>query len=339
MTTVIYDKLLICNMLMGGFALCNREMILLLFARGMMRMEKGLLKILLMMFLCVIVARIPVFADEQVVYVVVYEHWNDNDKHVYHTSDQCHYYKDATSEKQMMTKSDAEKKGYELCSNCKDKNYSAVYEVGETVEASFDDEVSIGDDDVPKTTKNSDSVLTTSNSTTTKATTTKTTTSTPASSDSSKGKDLLTESQRRQKYASKTNPKKGAKVTIPARPGFNGYVYADFGKFNTYASENKLGYTPVYLICSVKDIVAFTDYGNSYRVAMLVNDCEGYQWYIRANVAKDKFDQFKTSYAGKDVYICGTYAGYSGVLNRPMIDVASIIDQKTSVAAGIVAFQ
>lgn len=233
-------------------------------------------------------------------------------------------------------------------------------EIETTVIASFgdEDEISVGDSK-SKTTKTSDSTVTTgnatttatdkaatesdnsssSNSTTTKATTTKTTTSTPASSDSSKGKDLLTESQRRQKYASKTNPKKGTKVTIPARPDFNGYIYADYGKFNTYASENKLGYTPVYLICSVKDIVAFTDYGNSYRVAMLVNDCEGYQWYIRANVAKDKFDLFKTTYAGKDVYICGTYAGYSGVLNRPMIDVASIIDQKTSAAAGIVAFQ
>lgn len=138
--------------------------------------------------------------------------------------------------------------------------------------------------------------------------------------------ELLSEKQRRTKYASKTNPAKGQKPTQQARPAYNEYLYADFGTYNSYASENKLGGTPIYLLGTIMDIVPFKDLGSTYELALMVNDCDGYQWYMRTDIAKSNLDLFKGNYLGKAAYIYGNYAGYSGVVNRPMMDAKIIID-------------
>ena len=56
----------------------------------------------------------------------------------------------------------------------------------------------------------------------------------------------------------------------------------------------------------------------------MVNDCDGYQWYMRATCLKDNFELLKSEINGKAAYIYGTYAGYSGVTNRPMMDVKNV---------------
>lgn len=165
--------------------------------------------------------------------------------------------------------------------------------------------------------------------TTTSSGSTKTTTS---SGSKPLGVELLTQSQRRSRYGSKTNPKRGTKPATTARPASNGYLYADFGTFNGYNSENNLGGTPIYLLGTVMDIVPFLENNNpatgakQYRVAILVNDCDGYQWYIRAYVAKDKLEQLKATMLGQAGYIYGGYAGYSGVMSRPMMDATIFVN-------------
>ena len=52
-----------------------------------------------------------------------------------------------------------------------------------------------------------------------------------------------------------------------------------------------------------------------------MNDCDGYQWYMRAPIDKTKYDLFRSQFLGKSGYIYGVYSGYSGVTNRPMLDV------------------
>lgn len=273
-----------------------------------------------------------IYANEQIVYVVNYETWKDSDKHAYHLSEDCHYYRNASSSKGSMTKSQAESLGYKLCDNCRKRNYAPVY-----TETSTDDNAitqQLGQ------IENNSVVDTSGNGTVT-----------TASSQNNEGiskrsavenmesvaylsnvtelgveRELLSEKQRRAKYASKTNPKMKAFVPSVGRPNANGYQYADFGRFNSYASENGLGYTPIYLLGTVMDIVPFTENNLYYRVAMLVNDCDGYQWYMRSYVNKSKLDLFKATFNGKPLYIYGGYAGYSGVLNRPMMDATIIID-------------
>lgn len=134
---------------------------------------------------------------------------------------------------------------------------------------------------------------------------------------------LMTQSQKRSRFRSKTNPKRGEKVVTPAyKPNFNGFTYADFGTCNSYNSENGLGGSPVYLLGTIMGIEKVYENALYYGTAILVNDCDGYQWYMRADIAKDKYDLFKNSFLGKSGYIYGRYAGYSGVTDRPMIDVA-----------------
>jgi hypothetical protein len=108
------------------------------------------------------------------------------------------------------------------------------------------------------------------------------------------------------------------------------YVYADFGTFNSYNSENGMGGTPVYLIGTIMQIEKVSYNALQFQVVLLVNDCDGYQWYMRADVNKAEFETYKALYLGKSGYIFGIYSGYSGVTNRPMMDVALIVPSAVS---------
>ena len=144
---------------------------------------------------------------------------------------------------------------------------------------------------------------------------------TASSSDSDGYKVLLTDKQRASKFKSKTNPKMGATpITLP-RPASAGFPYADFAKYNDYNSDNHLGGTPIYLLGTVMDVQPVKEGDSDYKVAVMVNDCDGYQWYVRVNCSKAKYDLMKNEILGKAGYIYGTYAGYSGVTNRPMMDM------------------
>ena len=170
----------------------------------------------------------------------------------------------------------------------------------------------------------STSKTTKSSSKTTKTTKTTTRSSGSSSSDSKGNKLLMTESQRRNKFRSKTNPKRGLKPDSIKRPDSNGFMYADFGMCNSYNSDNGLGGTPIYLLGTIMDIQKVYENDLYYGTVLLVNDCDGYQWYMRAEINKLKYDMFRKDYLGKSGYIYGRYSGYSGVTNRPMMDVTVI---------------
>ena len=133
---------------------------------------------------------------------------------------------------------------------------------------------------------------------------------------------LMTQSQRRKKFASKTNPKRDTKVlTLTYKPNFNGFTYADFNTCNSYNSENGLGGRPIYLLGTITDIEKVYENTMYYGTAICVNDVDGYQWYMRADIVKAKYDLFRNSFLGKSGYIFGIYSGYSGVTDRPMMDI------------------
>ena len=133
---------------------------------------------------------------------------------------------------------------------------------------------------------------------------------------------LMTQSQRHKKFASKTNPKRDTKVvTVAYKPNFNGFTYADFSTCNSYNAENGLGGHPIYLLGTITDIEKVYENTLYYGTAICVNDVDGYQWYMRADIAKDKYDLFRNSFLGKNGYIFGIYSGYSGVTDRPMMDI------------------
>ena len=134
----------------------------------------------------------------------------------------------------------------------------------------------------------------------------------------------MTESQRRKRFRSKTNPKRGTKPATPIRPASGGFSYANFGTYNSYSTENHIGRVPIYLLGTIMDVQAVRQSGNSYNVDVMVNDCDGYQWQMRCTCDKSKYEVMKAQLLGKNAYIYGTYAGYSGVSNRPMMDMTVV---------------
>ena len=146
------------------------------------------------------------------------------------------------------------------------------------------------------------------------------------SGNSSSGKELMTQKQRRNRFMSKTNPKRNSKPVSQPKANSAGFSYAYFGTYNSYNSDNSLGGTPIYLLGTVMDMAPAKESGSLYSVAVMVNDSDGYQWYMRAKCDKSKYELFKKELMGKSAYIYGTYAGYSGVTNRPMMDMISVIE-------------
>lgn len=261
---------------------------------------------------------VNVYADDPTVYVTK-SGWENVT--VYHTNENCISITNSDGVYKSFPESEAKNMGFSLCKNCASgktedattKNVETVTKEEVTeVTASFEDEAATASES-KKSSKSSNSSSKSSNSNS-------------SSKSSSDGKVLMTEKQRRAKFASKTNPKRGTVVATEARPANAGFTYADFGKYNSYASENKLGGTPIYLLGTVMDVEKVSESGNYYKTVILVNDCDGYQWYMRANVAKDKYDMMKAEICGKAGYIYGTYAGYSGVTYRPMMDMTMMIE-------------
>ena len=268
----------------------------------------------------------------------------NEDETWYHITDSC---SELPSPKKTMQLCTALDDGYTMCETCAAK-----------IGLDDDTNMSMTTDDLPITTskdagqssnstsnsntsnKNSNTSKNSNNTTssgsdTTKKTTTdntassgsgsKTTASSSGSSGSSKQPgDLMTESQRRSKFRSRTNPKRGATPVTVQRPASAGFMYADFAKFNSYNSDNHLGGTPIYLLGTIMDVQPVREVGSMYWLAIMVNDCDGYQWYMRLYCDKAKYELFKNQFKGKAGYIYGLYAGYSGVTNRPMMDITVV---------------
>lgn len=287
-------------------------------------MSKRLITFIIMGILSINIL-LPVFAAEQLVYVVHYDHWDGNTKYVYHLSEACHYYSGAKSTKGSMILSEAKQKGYvDLCSYC-GKHYAPQY-IEDATPATVPNVVDVASTEIPtpEPVVAAAAVMPDLSAVPQIQTNPETTVSVPAPTTSLK--ELMTEKQRQQKFSSKTNPKIGTKPTQPERPASAGFLYADFGTYNSYASENKLGGTPIYLLGTIMDVQPVEQNGSQYVVAIMVNDCDGYQWYMRCACNTAKYDLLKSEILGKAANIYGTYAGYSGIINRPMMDVSMILE-------------
>ncbi len=150
---------------------------------------------------------------------------------------------------------------------------------------------------------------------------------------------LMTDSQRRAKWRSRTNPKRGTDPgNTKFRPAYNGFTYADFGTCNSYNSDNHLGGQYMYLLGTIMDIEKVYENPAYYGVAIMVNDCDGYQWYMRAYINKLQYANFRALFLGKSGYIFGYYSGYSGVTNRPMMDM-TVMYPNGGFATNLSAFQ
>jgi len=280
------------------------------------KMVVGLLAGLAMLFIAVI----PVFAASETVYVT-------KTGTCYHKSG-CEELSNGEIKTNLET---AKNMGYEPCSKCIGSDGPSKTDSNKTDNSDSSDKTDKNDkNDKNDKTEVEEEVTATigdedgqsSSSKSTSSSSSKPKTSNSSSNSSNGSKILMTEKQRKAKFKSKTNPKMGTNPgNQPARAASAGFAYADFGTYNNYASKNGLGGAPIYLLGTVMDIQPVSEKDGKYSLAIMVNDCDGYQWYMRCNCAKDKYDLLKNELKGKAANIYGTYAGYSGVTNRPMMDV------------------
>lgn len=111
------------------------------------------------------------------------------------------------------------------------------------------------------------------------------------------------------------------------------YEKADFEKYNSYASENGLAETLIYVEGTLGELNMMYDEENDYYRAELV-DLDGNNWSIfydakQVNL-KENWDILEEQYSsleGDNVVICGAYMGYSGKYEMPTIECIKIFDR------------
>lgn len=118
-----------------------------------------------------------------------------------------------------------------------------------------------------------------------------------------------------------------------------GFELADFSKYNSPASENGLGDTPVYINCAITK-VEIMDIGNDVTKAIVgyATDDGNNQWFILLNgTILDDESTFK-NIIGQPLILCGIYQGYSEVKSMPHINLSKLYVKNTgNVITGIEA--
>ena len=115
----------------------------------------------------------------------------------------------------------------------------------------------------------------------------------------------------------------------------DGYEYAEFDKFNSYAKDNGLENTKIYIKGTIKSVSDLTSAEMSTTdFSISTGDKEG---WIALFVFVPYKEKMNTFFKGKEVTCFGTYMGWSDVMLKPSILADKIIvDGKTYTTSDIV---
>lgn len=117
----------------------------------------------------------------------------------------------------------------------------------------------------------------------------------------------------------------------------DGYTLAEFSKYNSPASQNGLGDTPIYINCVIikTEVMKAGDY---QMILGYLKDDSGNQWLAMLNATVfDNESTFK-KLVGKDLVFCGVYSGYSDAKSMPVVELTQLCVKDTGdVITGIAA--
>ena len=108
-----------------------------------------------------------------------------------------------------------------------------------------------------------------------------------------------------------SNPNSKASTETPLTDNIDGYEEAKFDKFNSYAEENGLAGTKVYIYGEVTKISSIDD-----AAYAMVKTSDG-EWNIIFGYCST--DELKDLYLHKNIYAIGVYTGFSDKLVSPSI--------------------
>ena len=111
-----------------------------------------------------------------------------------------------------------------------------------------------------------------------------------------------------------------------------GYEKAEFEKYNSFASENGLGDTRIYLHCTL-DKTEVLSADDTESLLGYITDDGGNIWLAQLHVipivSKSSFE----SYIGKPLIMRGVYSGYSAVKEMPVFVLDELLVKETGETA------
>lgn len=118
----------------------------------------------------------------------------------------------------------------------------------------------------------------------------------------------------------------------------NGYILADFEKYNCPASENGLGNTPIYINCVIDSVEVMSTGDYDMILGYVTDSPEGHKWMVMLNTTLlDNENNFK-NIVGKNIVLCGIYSGYSSKKQMPVIELYKLYVEDTGeIKTGVAA--
>ena len=124
--------------------------------------------------------------------------------------------------------------------------------------------------------------------------------------------------------------------TVPS--GFyKKYEEAEFSKFNSYASENGLGGTRVW-VEGFYDEVNIIDSDGFHIMHSTLTDDKGNRWLLVLDIEEANSKETFEKLINHRILVIGTYDGYSDVFDMPTIFLNSIYDRNTGNITSSVAY-
>lgn len=117
-----------------------------------------------------------------------------------------------------------------------------------------------------------------------------------------------------------------ANETLEEASAIDGFLYAsvNYEKYNSYASENGLGKTPIYVIGKVLNMED-TSTEDMYIINLIIEQEDGNRWCVGVTYV-DVLEDI----VGKEIRVFGTYQGFSDKFNVPAM-VALDNEQKAKI--------
>lgn len=125
--------------------------------------------------------------------------------------------------------------------------------------------------------------------------------------------------------AVKENSEKASKVPN----GFtDGYEVAEYQRFNSFASENGLGGTKVYINGKLDGTEMFSSSDGSMIIGTMKDDHDNL-WLVELQLSALAGETEYANLIGKPLVMCGVYEGYSGVRQLPVVVMSKLCVTET----------
>lgn len=119
----------------------------------------------------------------------------------------------------------------------------------------------------------------------------------------------------------------------------NGFELAEFSKFNSFASDNGLGGTPIYFVATLDTVEIFETGTQSDVIVGYLTDVDGHKWLaiLDSTILSSKSDYDRM--VGKQLIVCGLYDGYSAKTNTPGIQLYKLkVIESGEIKTGVAKF-